>query len=196
MEASPAVFTVGCLALSLVVLQQLAQRWSTNNRLLPPGPGGYPIIGNLIEWPLTKPWEMLTKWAELYGGYLSSSKSSVRLRRYDPPGDIYYVNLLGQKVMVINSVEVASSLLVQKAQSYSNRPPIVFGGELVGWNDFMSFLEDGPRLKEQRRLVAQEMGAKAVLERFTPMMEAKTREFICSVLDESSPEALLSHIRT
>jgi cytochrome P450 len=102
---------------------------------------------------------------------------------------------MGQDIVIANSVEVVSALFGQKGQVCSNRPRFTFGSELVGWKDFMTHFDDGPALREQRRLMAQEIGSKVALDRFSPMMEAKAREFICSVLDDPSSEALLPHIR-
>jgi cytochrome P450 len=195
MEAVSLTFKAGCFVLSLVLLKRLIRRLGrSRGGQLPPGPPGYPIIGNALEWPVTQPWKTLTKWAEHYGEGFIFVPEPVRFTSCGL-GDIYRATILGQEAIVINSVEIANALLIQRAQSYSHRPHMVFGGDLVGWKDLMTLLDDGPQHKEQRRLVAQEMGTRAALGQFSPMMETKTREFICAVLDEPSPEALLSHIR-
>jgi hypothetical protein len=73
MDVAPVIFKAGCMALSLVIFRRLAQHWLAADKLLPPGPRGYPIIGNIIEWPLKKPWKTMTEWAKLYGEYLNSA---------------------------------------------------------------------------------------------------------------------------
>jgi cytochrome P450 len=101
---------------------------------------------------------------------------------------------MGQDAIIVNSVEVMTALFAQ--QSHSGRPQYTFGGELVGWKDFMTHLQEGPVHKEQRRLLVQELGSKAALQRFAPMIEERARALVRDVLDDPSPEVLLSHIRT
>jgi hypothetical protein len=58
----------GCAA-----LVPLARRRSRSH--LPPGPKGYPIVGNLLDLPPTHVWEKFGAWGRQYGGF-----SFLRLR--------------------------------------------------------------------------------------------------------------------
>ena len=59
---------IGCAA-----LVRLA-RWPSRPRL-PPGPRGYPIVGNLFDLPSTRPWEQFGAWGKQYGGFTSAQLS-------------------------------------------------------------------------------------------------------------------------
>lgn len=39
---------------------------------LPPGPKGYPIIGNLFDFPTHKPWLVYDQWSKTYGQLVHS----------------------------------------------------------------------------------------------------------------------------
>ena len=53
---------IGCAALA-----RLSQRRSRSR--LPPGPKGYPIVGNLFDLPPTHVWEKFGEWGKQYGGF-------------------------------------------------------------------------------------------------------------------------------
>lgn len=40
------------------------------------------------------------------------------------PGDLLYLEILGQKILVINSEKVAEDLLDKRSQNYSDRPQV------------------------------------------------------------------------
>jgi hypothetical protein len=68
MEVTHALLNTAGFVCILLLLQRLSQRWkSINGGKLPPGPAGYPFIGNILDWPASKAWETFPKWAQLYG---------------------------------------------------------------------------------------------------------------------------------
>ena len=59
--------SVASVVLGCTALMRLARRRSD----LPPGPKGYPIVGNLFDLAPTHPWEKFAEFGEQYGAFLS-----------------------------------------------------------------------------------------------------------------------------
>ncbi|KAF8487323.1 cytochrome P450 [Russula ochroleuca] len=92
---------IGILWICVIVFY--AARYLTSPfRKVPPGPRGYPIIGNLLDVGAGK-WLKYTEWHKKYG-------------------DLIYLNAAGQPVVIINSQKVAVALLDRRAEIYSDRP--------------------------------------------------------------------------
>lgn len=81
---------------------------------LPPGPKGEPILGHLRIIPASNP--------EYYYQQLSRELGS----------DILSFNVLGQSVIVLNSVEAAVDVLDKRGANYCDRPRFVLF-EQMGW---------------------------------------------------------------
>lgn len=151
--------------------------WKVPRSPYPPGPPGLPIFRNLFDWPTKNRGEVFAEWRRIYG-------------------DIVHAHVAGTHMIILNSYEVAMEMLAKKGANYSDRPPSFFASELVGWKNGTALRNDGPQLKEIRRLFAQEIGTKDRLERFAPMTQVKVARFLCRLLDEKQPEKLLSHLQT
>lgn len=91
-----------------------AYRRKTRGCSLPPGPEGEPILGHLRIIPASNP--------EYYYQQLSKKLGS----------DILSFNVLGQPVIVLNSVEAAVDLLDKRGANYCDRPRFVLF-EQMGW---------------------------------------------------------------
>ena len=55
------------LGLCVVVVYLLARRERDGNYPLPPGPKGFPIIGNLLDMPTSDEWVTFQKWSKDFG---------------------------------------------------------------------------------------------------------------------------------
>ncbi|RDX44656.1 cytochrome P450 [Lentinus brumalis] len=141
---------------------------------LPPGPKPLPLIGNVADLPRTQPWETFSEWGDIYGG-------------------ITFVTALGQGIVVLNDPQYALDMLDKKGLLYSDRPKLVMGGQLVGWEEGPALIPFCDRWAEYRRLFSQFMGTKAKIEEFEHVMYEETNVFLKHLLAE--PQDWLEHTR-
>ncbi len=108
-------------------------------------------------------------------------------------GDIVYVSLFGQPMIILNSPKVATEMLDKKSAIYSDRPRLVFGGEMVGWDQTLALTRYGDRFREYRRFMHQLIGGRNQVKRFHSLSETETRRFLRRVLEK--PDHVQDHIR-
>ncbi|KZP21555.1 cytochrome P450 [Athelia psychrophila] len=108
---------------------------------LPPGPSGWPLIGNMFDVPRGP-----TIWIE-YREMCKKYKS-----------DIVYLNVLGKPMVVLNTLEAATELLERRSAIYSDRPRFVMLRELMGGDTFSS-QPYGSYWRSHRRLFHSEFEA-------------------------------------
>uniref|UniRef100_A0A0W0F749 Cytochrome p450 n=1 Tax=Moniliophthora roreri TaxID=221103 RepID=A0A0W0F749_MONRR len=110
-------------------------------RNLPPGPKGYPFVGNLFQLDVNRPWRFLVKWKKTYG-------------------DIVYIRLFNQDVIILNSAKAAGDLLDRRAANYSQRPQIPVIECLTGGLS-MPFMDHGTRWRSMRRAAHEALNMRA-----------------------------------
>ncbi|KAH7665212.1 Flavonoid 3'-monooxygenase protein [Dioscorea alata] len=130
------ITTILFSSLLTTIFFSIASKKKNNNkahhRPLPPGPKGWPILGNLLQLG-SKPHEALHALSKTYGPLFKLQFGSVT-------------------VVVASSVEVASQFLKTLDANFSNRPPNCMA-EYVAYNyQSMAFTPYGPRWRMLRRL--------------------------------------------
>ena len=111
------------LASVLVTVSFIKLRWKSNAVRLPPSPPGEPFLGHARRMPLQYSWETFFAWKETLGEIVYyANVSSVNTNTFCIQGDIFYLDLLGRPMIVINSIEIARELLDSKGATFSDRP--------------------------------------------------------------------------
>ncbi|KAG2144265.1 cytochrome P450 [Suillus clintonianus] len=162
------------LCLAGVAVYLVKQVLNKNPAPYPPGPRGLPLIGNIQDMPHIRPWLTFAEWGKKYG-------------------PISHVEILGQHIVVLNSVKSAMDMLDKKGTVYSDRPVLPMGGELCGWKHNLALLPYGDRLRRYRKSFHHIMGNRAALDVYHPVEEIETRRFLKRVF--AKPEKLQDHVR-
>ncbi|OSD06956.1 cytochrome P450 [Trametes coccinea BRFM310] len=126
---------------------------------LPPGPRGWPIIGNILDMPTSYHWITFADWSKQWG-------------------DIMSVSLLGQTVVIINSPKHAIDILEKKSSIYCSRAAVPVAGDMIGWSRAMLLAPYGPRLREMRKMFANVLATRHHVARFHGLIEDETRHFL------------------
>ncbi|KAG5726574.1 O-methylsterigmatocystin oxidoreductase [Termitomyces sp. T112] len=141
---------------------------------LPPGPRGWPIVGNIFNLPPRGdplPW----------------------LGYKDSYGLINSVTVLGQTIILINDLQATIDLLDKRSSIYSGRPIFPFGGSMVGWDQQLILAQYGDHFRAMRKMMKTYLGSPSAITNFRHIQELETRYFLTRILDD--PANLISHIR-
>lgn len=145
-------------------------------RKYPPGPPGYPIIGNMFDMPSEFHWLTFAQWS----------------KEYNSP--IVHANVLGQHIVSLNSNQVVNDLLEKRSNIYSDRPhsPILQDfTELGKWA--LPFMPHGPEWRIQRKKFHSTFHASTVPS-YHPTEIESTRKLLHQLRD--TPERYRDHINS
>ncbi|PPQ69577.1 hypothetical protein CVT24_001377 [Panaeolus cyanescens] len=157
-----------------IIFSYAVYYWYISSRTTyPPGPKPLPLIGNLLQIPTERQEEVFAEWGAQYG-------------------DLVYINVLGQPMMILNSLQAARDLLDKRSSIYSDRPRFVLLSEMMGWKNASTHMRYGPRFRKHRKFINQTFNQRAV-SAFRPLQEKATSVLIEDLVHE--PDAFLDHLR-
>ncbi|KAH6919036.1 cytochrome P450 [Coprinopsis sp. MPI-PUGE-AT-0042] len=155
----------GFALLALALLR--AKRAEKRSRLpLPPGPKGLPLLGNLLDIPQEKPWEVYSEWAKQYG-------------------DIVYLHALGHKIIILNTLAAANDLLSARAANYSDRAKSTIV-DMTGGPWALVLKQYNSEWRDSRRAFHRFFNHTQVPQ-FRPVMEDEVSRLLSGLLSDTQP---------
>ncbi|KAJ6542523.1 cytochrome P450 [Mycena vulgaris] len=118
---------------------------------LPPGPRRKPLIDNLLDVPLTNPWAIFEIWRRKYG-------------------DVVYLEVFGNSIVVLNSIDAVVDLSERRAWNYSHPPVFTMSGELMGLDRAIGLNNRDKVWRQQRKLAAMILGPLGI-KQYIPLQE-------------------------
>jgi len=137
----------------------------------PPGPTPWPVIGNLLDIPKESQWIAYTEMSKKHG-------------------DILYLQVFGQVIVVLCSLSAVKDLLEKRGEICSDRPTLPMHRIMeVDW--LLSVTEYGERWREGRKIADRSLRPGAI-SLYHQRIEEKTRAFLRQLL--ASPAEFRGHI--
>ena len=125
---------LGAVAILLAILLTTKGRNKIPaNAILPPGPAGYPVLGNLLSIPPIHSWLQFYIWAKKYG-------------------PLYRLNIAGRENFIVSSEKIANDLLRDRGNHYSSREQLPAAVILLSDNLRPLFWPYGDKVREGRKL--------------------------------------------
>lgn len=177
MEPGYLTLVFGLISMLCVVLVSASDCCPVFFRLssaLPPGPRRLFFLGNVLQIPMEYQYRRFGEWGEKYG-------------------DIIHIRLFRTPAIVLNSVKAAQDLMAKKSPKYSDRPPLVFMKQILGWDPATPFMCYGDRWRKHRKWIQTAYGERTSLVGHRTLLKRE-----CMVLVQNlmvSPEMFLIHLR-
>jgi len=114
---------LGVASLAIATSLVLVYRKRRNARQsYPPGPKGYPLIGNVLDIPQDVPvWKTAISMGERYSEWFTPAARAYEPTSVPADSDVVYLNVFGADHIILNSNEAISDLLDKRSAIYSDR---------------------------------------------------------------------------
>ncbi|KAF8966595.1 cytochrome P450 [Flammula alnicola] len=149
------------------------RRRKSSGTLLPPGPKGYPLIGNVYDIPHDHAWLTYAEWAKTYG-------------------DVMSTNVFGTTTIILNSLKATTELLDKRSSNYSDRPKMIMANELMDWDWDFAHMPYTDRWRRHRRMFHQYFQPRN-LSAYYPVQKKTTLNLLEQL--GRSPEQFSAHVR-
>ncbi|KAK7439838.1 hypothetical protein VKT23_017410 [Stygiomarasmius scandens] len=153
-------------ALVLAVCFFLYKLFQPKSLPLPPGPKGWPIVGNAFDMPKSHIWRKFSEWGDEWGPIMS-------------------VNVLGTPFIILSDPMIAEELLGKTGSLYADRPTMEMAN-LTGWDRALSGARYNDRFREYRKLIGRVIGTRGNMTKFHPVEDYQANMFLKRVF--TNPE--------
>ncbi|TRM63938.1 cytochrome P450 [Schizophyllum amplum] len=131
---------------------------------LPPGPPADPLLGHMRIMPSTGAENAFYRWGKEYNS------------------DIIHVSVLGQPIIVLNSLQATVDLLEKRGAIYSDRPQFAFF-DMLGWYECLLLTGYNHRSFPVHRRLMQNYFAKSNASRFDTVQTREARNLVKGITE-------------
>ncbi|CUA71551.1 Premnaspirodiene oxygenase [Rhizoctonia solani] len=168
-------FHVGLTSLTLILIWRLIRRPRVR---YPPSPMSLPFFGNIFSIPSGHE-------------YIAFLKLGEQLK-----SDIIHLEILGHKIIILNSAEAASDVLEKRSAFHSDRPPLpmVKDSTLMNWSGLPSIVGYNDLWRQYRRMMNNWLNARAVTQ-FDGLQERQARLLLQRLSTVTNNTQPFEHVR-
>jgi cytochrome P450 len=161
--------------LSLLVLNYSQSPKIPKGLRLPPGPSGWPIIGNTLQLD-AHPQKQLRKWSKEYG-------------------DVFSLGLGGHNWAMVCSPQAAKEIMEKQSALTSSRPPMPVMNELVSGGMRTIIMPYNSAWRTVRTIVHKLLTPR-VSDTFKPSQEFEAKQLVYDILtDDKTGGEFYTHVR-
>ena len=102
------------------------------------------------------------------------------------------ITVPGQRIVIINSYQIAVDLLEKRGAIYSDRPSLV-SADIIGYSGITPALAYGEHFKEHRKMLSQTIGTRSHVDRLASLQIHEVRRFLGRL--RKDPENFVEHIK-
>ncbi|KAJ2934354.1 hypothetical protein H1R20_g2712, partial [Candolleomyces eurysporus] len=139
---------------------------------VPPGPKGLPILGNMLQLPQDEQWKVYQEWTKQYG-------------------DMVYLDVMGQPILILGSLERTEDMMEKHATMYSDRPSLP-AGQFIDLTYSFAMRNYGQEWRHDRRVFHQYLNHNAVVQ-YHPIMEQEAFNLLRRLSE--TPADFRDHVR-
>ncbi|KAF2493596.1 putative O-methylsterigmatocystin oxidoreductase [Lophium mytilinum] len=166
---------IGLLSVLFLVLRTRSATTVPKGLRLPPGPHGWPLVGNTLQLD-AHPQKQLRQWAKQYG-------------------DVFSLSLGGHNWAMVCSAAAVKEIMDKQSASTSSRPPMPVLNELVSGGMRTIVMPYTPRWRTVRSVVHKLLTPK-VSDTFKPSQEFEAKQLLWDYLtDNKSGAEFYAHTR-
>ena len=97
-------------------------------------------------------------------------------------------------MVVFNSQKAAEDLYEKRSTVFSDRPSFP-SSEIIGYDRLLPLTSSGERFREQRKMLSQLFGSRALVGRFSRLQEREAHDLLLQILKDGSGDTIQDKIK-